>query len=166
MTFKIWSPEELAGEIRGQQQQGRKIVFTNGCFDLIHVGHVRYLQEAKALADLLVVAVNSDRSVKNIKGPNRPIQLEYHRAEIINALKCVDYVTLFDEDTPFSLIERLKPDVLVKGADWANKIIVGRDIVEQAGGCVKTIPYIEGNSSTALIEKIQSLSDHDSPQKK
>jgi len=166
MKIKIWSPEELAEELRKQQGQGRKIVFTNGCFDLLHVGHVRYLQEAKALADLLVVAVNSDRSVRRLKGPNRPIQLENHRAEILNALQCVDYVIVFDEDTPYSLIERLKPDVLVKGADWENKIIVGRDIVEQAGGCVKTIPYIEGNSSTALIDKIRGLWDHHRPEEK
>ncbi len=135
--------------------QGKKIVFTNGCFDILHVGHVRYLNKAKKLGDILVVGLNTDRSVKSIKGENRPIVPEKERAEVISALEFVDYVILFDEPDPLRLIEALKPDVLVKGADWSKGRIVGREIVENLGGRVVRVPMVPGASSTGVIEKIK-----------
>ena len=135
---------------------GRTVVFTNGVFDLLHVGHLRYLQQARALGDALIVGLNSDRSVRLVKGPARPITAEAERAEILEALACVDGVVIFDEPTPHDLIEALQPDVLVKGADWAADAIVGRDIVEARGGRVVRVPMEPGHSTTALIEKIRS----------
>lgn len=154
MQDKIKSQEDLTGLLAHKRAAGRTIVFTNGCFDLLHVGHVRYLEEAKALGDILVVAINSDRSASTLKGPSRPINPEQHRAEVIAALACVDYVTLFDESDPYRIISFLKPDVLVKGGDWTKETTVGRDIVEQQGGKVAIIPYTEGHSTTALIDDI------------
>jgi len=147
---KIVIRAELKNIIERLRQQRRKIVFTNGCFDLIHVGHVRYLTEAKKLGDILVVGLNSDKSVSGIK-PGRPINSEKDRAEVLAALYMVDYVTLFDEDTPYELIKEVQPDVLVKGADWDIKNIVGADIVKE----VRTIPFVEGISTTDLIKRIQ-----------
>lgn len=154
MSQKILSPEALARELDIRRTGGYRIVFTNGCFDLLHVGHIRYLRQARRLGDVLVVAVNSDDSVRRLKGPSRPVQPEEDRAEILAGLECVDYVVSFDEDTPLALIERLRPDVLVKGADWQKDQIVGREVVERAGGRVATISYVEGVSTSALIERI------------
>ncbi len=135
---------------------GRTVVFTNGVFDLLHVGHLRYLQQARALGDALIVGLNSDRSVRQVKGPARPITAEAERAEILEALACVDGVVIFDEPTPHDLIEALQPDILVKGADWAADAIVGRDVVEARGGRVVRVPIEPGHSTTTLIEKIRS----------
>jgi rfaE bifunctional protein nucleotidyltransferase chain/domain len=139
----------------GERQAGRRVVFTNGVFDLLHPGHVRYLQAARAEGDALIVGVNSDRSVRAIKGPSRPITAELERAEIIAALACVDASVIFDQDTPAEIIRSLQPDVLVKGADWAADAIVGRDTVEARGGRVVRIPVEQGWSTSAIIEKIQ-----------
>ena len=135
--------------------EGKTIVFTNGVFDLLHVGHLRYLQQARALGDALIVGLNSDRSVRVVKGGGRPITPEGERAEILAALACVDGVVVFDEPTPHDLIAALQPDVLVKGADWAENAIVGRDVVEARGGRVVRVPIEAGHSTSALIEKIQ-----------
>jgi len=156
MKSKILEWEPLALEIQKSKGRNEKCVFTNGCFDLLHKGHIRYLEQAKSLGDRLVVGVNSDRSVRRIKGPDRPIQPEGDRAEILAALACVDYVTLFDQETPLRLIEFIVPDVLVKGGDWPVHRIVGRDVVEKAGGSVLSIPYSEGDSTSRLIERIRA----------
>jgi len=136
---------------------GKTIVFTNGVFDLLHPGHVRYLQQARRLGDALIVGVNSDRSVRLNKGPGRPITPEAERAEILSALDCVDAVVIFDEDTPHAIIAALQPDVLVKGADWAEDAIVGRDVVEARGGRVVRVETEPGYSTGAIIEKIRLL---------
>ena len=139
------------------RRQRRAIVFTNGCFDLMHIGHTRYLQAARSLGDLLVVGVNSDESVRALKkGPERPIVPEAQRAEVVAALACVDYVVIFREPDPGSLIASLQPDVLVKGGDWPLDRIVGRDSVEARGGRVQTIPLVPGISTTTLIQRIRS----------
>ena len=130
---------------------GKKIVFTNGCFDIIHIGHVRYLREAKKLGDVLVIGLNSDSSVSRLK-PKRPINPESHRAEVLSSLEMVDYVTIFNEDTPYELIKHLKPDVLVKGGDWKKEDIVGSDIVPE----VHSLPYISGISTTEIVNRIKS----------
>lgn len=133
---------------------GRRVVFTNGVFDLLHPGHVRYLQQARRLGDVLVVGINTDRSVRANKGPDRPINSEQDRAEVLASLECVDAVAVFDEDTPYDIISRLQPDVLVKGADWAHNAIVGRDLVEARGGRVVRIPVELGHSTTSIVERI------------
>ena len=133
----------------------QKIVFTNGCFDVLHFGHVHYLLEAKKLGDILVVGLNSDDSVRRLKGPSRPINGEKERAFVLAALACVDYVVVFDEDTPKELIETVRPDVLVKGGDYTLDNIVGADFVTQNGGTVTTIPFVEGFSSTRIIKKLK-----------
>jgi rfaE bifunctional protein nucleotidyltransferase chain/domain len=153
---KIVSRDGLVQAVRELKAAGKKVVFTNGCFDLLHVGHVRYLREARLLGDALVVGLNSDASVRAIKGPSRPVQSEGDRAEILASLECVDYVTLFDEETPAELIAAVVPDVLVKGGDWPLDEIVGRDTVEAAGGTVTTIPLVEGRSTSELLERILS----------
>ena len=139
------------------RHSGKEIVFTNGVFDLLHPGHVRYLQDARGQGDALIIAVNSDRSVRTIKGPSRPVNPEQERAEVLAALACVDAVVVFDEEDPQTIIDRLQPDVLVKGADWATDAIVGRETVEGRGGRVVRIPVAEGYSSSAIIRKIRSL---------
>lgn len=131
-----------------------RVVFTNGCFDILHVGHARYLKDAKALGDILVVGVNADSSVKRLKGPERPIQVESDRAELIASLASVDFVTLFEEDTPRELIEKIAPDVLVKGGDWPVEKIEGSKFVLARGGEVKSLPFHPGHSTTSLIERI------------
>ncbi len=136
---------------------GGTVVFTNGVFDLLHPGHVRYLREARALGDALIVAVNSDRSVRANKGPGRPINPEYERAELLLALDCVDAAVIFDEETPHAIVSAIKPDVLVKGADWGPDDIVGRDVVEARGGRVVRIELAPGFSTTALIDKVRGL---------
>jgi rfaE bifunctional protein nucleotidyltransferase chain/domain len=135
---------------------GTRVVFTNGVFDLLHPGHVRYLQAARREGDALIVGLNSDRSVRAYKGPTRPVTPEHERAEILAALACVDVVAIFDEDTPAHVIQLIQPDVLVKGADWAADAIVGRDTVEARGGRVIRIPVEQGWSTSAIIGKIQS----------
>jgi len=149
---KIVDREKLKNIVIQLKSQGKKIVFTNGCFDIIHIGHVRYLTAAKKLGDILVIGLNSDISVSNIK-PNRPVIQEEQRAEVLSALSMVDYVTLFDEDTPYELIKEVKPDVLVKGADWDISNIVGSDIVKE----VRTIPFVKGVSTSEIIKKIKKL---------
>ncbi|HLD74928.1 MAG TPA: D-glycero-beta-D-manno-heptose 1-phosphate adenylyltransferase [Bdellovibrionota bacterium] len=131
-----------------------KLVFTNGCFDLLHVGHIRYLQEARKLGDYLIIGLNSDKSVKKIKGSFRPIIPETERAEVLAALESVSFVVLFDEDTPYELISAIQPDVLVKGGDWKGNDIVGKDIVEAYGGKVLSLSYIQGRSTTDIIDKV------------
>lgn len=137
------------------KRHGQKIVFTNGCFDVLHFGHVHYLLQAKKLGDILVIGLNSDDSVRRLKGPTRPINGENERAFVLAALACVDYVTLFEEDTPEELIKVVRPDVLVKGGDYTLDNIVGADFVTQNGGIVTTIPFVEGFSSTRIIEKLK-----------
>jgi D-beta-D-heptose 7-phosphate kinase/D-beta-D-heptose 1-phosphate adenosyltransferase len=156
MMGRIAGRREAAALAAGLRRRGARVVFTNGVFDLLHVGHLRYLQQARALGDALIVGLNSDRSVRQVKGPARPITVEAERAEILEALACVDGVVIFDEPTPHDLIEALQPDILVKGADWAAEAIVGRDIVEARGGRVVRVPIEPGHSTTALIEKIRS----------
>lgn len=146
--------EALRAERRRLREAGKKVVFTNGCFDLIHPGHVRYLQQARSLGDALIVALNSDRSVRELKGDKRPILNEAERSEVMAALACVDYVTVFDEPTPRELIAALLPDVLVKGGDWGVDAIVGREEVEAAGGQVLSLPFVDGCSTTDVIERI------------
>ena len=135
----------------------KKIVFTNGCFDLLHKGHVTYLRQARKLGDRLIVGLNSDASVKRIKGPGRPVNGQKDRAEVLSELKCVDRVIIFYEDTPEKLIRKIRPDVLVKGGDWKKNKIVGADFVESYGGRVRTIPFVKGFSTTGILEKIQKL---------
>lgn len=143
-------------EIRNRlKQENKKVVFTNGCFDLIHSGHVDYLVKAKELGDILIVALNSDQSVKRIKGDKRPILKQEERAFIVSNLKPVDYVTFFEEDTPAEIINELLPDILVKGADWSIDKIVGRDIVEANGGKVKTITFVNDQSTSKIIKLIK-----------
>lgn len=134
---------------------GRRVVFTNGVFDLLHPGHVRYLQAARAEGDTMIIAINSDRSVSAIKGPTRPITPQNERAEVLGALACVDAVVVFDEDTPFDIISAVQPDVLVKGADWAEDKIVGRNVVEARGGRVVRMPIEQGWSTTGIIKSLQ-----------
>lgn len=152
---KIVSQDELILLTGREKRNGRRVVFTNGCFDLLHPGHVRCLAEARALGDVLVVAVNSDRSVRGNKGPERPLVPQRDRAEVLAALASVDYVTIFDEATPRDLISRVLPDVLVKGADWALGEVAGREEVEAAGGRVISIPLAAGYSTTNLLQKIR-----------
>jgi rfaE bifunctional protein nucleotidyltransferase chain/domain len=140
-----------------KKRNGRRVVFTNGCFDLLHPGHIETLEKARRLGDLLVVGVNSDRSVREMKGEGRPILPERERAEILAAMECVDGVVIFDEPTPREIITALLPDVLVKGGDWASDAIVGREEVESAGGKVVSIPVVAGYSTTAILEKIRKL---------
>jgi len=134
----------------------KKIVFTNGCFDILHAGHVTYLDEAKMLGDVLVIGLNTDASVRRLKGEHRPVNDEHDRAIVISALKSVDYVVLFDEDTPLELITLLKPDIIVKGGDYTPETIIGADFVRQNGGKVVVIPLVAGKSTTAIIQKAQS----------
>lgn len=154
MIEKIKSREALAQIVQDLKAKGKRVVFTNGCFDLLHVGHIRYLEKARSLGELLVVGLNSDRSVRSIKGPLRPILPQEERAEILSGLWCVDFITLFDEPTPIELIILLKPHVLVKGGDWTKETTVGKEVVEASGGEVVILPFVEGSSSTNIIETI------------
>lgn len=148
--------DQLVTERERLRQAGKTVVFTNGCFDLLHPGHVRYLQQARALGDALIVALNSDRSVRELKGDKRPILAETERSEVMAALACVDFVTVFDEPTPREIISALLPDVLVKGGDWGVDSIVGREEVESAGGKVMSLAFVEGCSTTDVIQRILS----------
>ena len=156
MKEKILSLEKLLGVRQGLRAEGKRLVFTNGVFDLLHVGHVRYLAAARNLGDALVVAINSDTTVRQLKGANRPIVKENERAEILAALRAVTYVTVFDDISPRSLITKLLPDVLVKGGDYALDEIHGREEVEAAGGKVVSLPFIEGASTSAILERMKS----------
>jgi len=151
---KIISIASLKRKIRRLKQDGKRVVFTNGCFDILHYGHTKYLQDAKSKGDYLVVAVNSDSSIKKIKAKNRPVVAQADRLRIIAALGCVDFVVLFNQDNPLKLIKALKPDILIKGSDWSRKRIVGADFVESYGGKVETINLVKGRSTSAIIEKI------------
>ena len=151
----VLSTDATAAWAADLRRAGKRVVFTNGVFDLVHPGHVRYLREARALGDALIVAVNSDRSVRANKGPDRPINPQLERAEVLAALDCVDAVVLFDEDTPHAIVTRILPDVLVKGADWPEDNIVGRDVVEARGGKVVRIELAPGFSTTELIRKVR-----------
>ncbi len=152
----ILSLDELQIDREQLRRAGRTVVFTNGCFDLMHPGHVSYLQQARELGDVLIVALNSDRAVRELKGPTRPILNEHERAEVMAALGCVDYVTIFDDISPQSTIATLLPDVLVKGGDWGVGEIIGRAEVEAAGGRVLSLPFVEGCSTSEIIERIIS----------
>jgi rfaE bifunctional protein nucleotidyltransferase chain/domain len=154
---KILSREQLKSEIDRLRKGGKKISFTNGCFDILHVGHVRYLRDARRTGDVLILALNSDASVRAIKGEKRPLVPEDERADVVASLESVDFVTLFDELTPLELIESLRPDVIVKGGDWAEEDVVGRDSVRKWGGKVVIIPETEGASTTNIVEKIRKV---------
>ena len=153
-VHKVKNLEQIKEIRRRLREQGKKLVFTNGCFDLLHVGHVRYLRAARLMGDALVVAVNSDRSVREIKGAGRPVVPEAERAEVLAALACVDLVFLFDDPTPQRVIDAIVPDVLVKGADWQISEIVGRETVEGAGGVVRNIALVEGSSTSGIITRV------------
>ncbi|MCX6133208.1 MAG: D-glycero-beta-D-manno-heptose 1-phosphate adenylyltransferase [Ignavibacteriales bacterium] len=151
---KILSRNELVQVRRQIKAEGKRVVFTNGCFDILHRGHVDYLTRAKGQGDILIVGLNTDSSVQRLKGPSRPVVEEADRAVVIAALAVVDYVCLFDEDTPYELISALVPDILVKGADWSVNDIVGKDVVEAAGGAVHTIEFLPNRSTSKIIQKI------------
>jgi len=151
---KIKKINEMRGAVARLRAEGKKVVFTNGCFDILHVGHVRYLKKAKSYGDVLVVGLNSDRSVRRIKGEKRPILPQRERSEILAALEFVDYIVPFGEPDPLRLIETLRPDVLVKGADWPLDRIIGREVVKKIGGRVVRVPLVRGASSTGIIERI------------
>ncbi len=153
-AIKVKNLDVLASLITREKERGRKVVFTNGCFDLLHAGHVKYLQKARSLGDLLVLGLNSDASVRRLKGENRPLIDEEERAHLLAALDCIDYVVLFDENTPLRLIETLLPDILVKGGDYTREGVVGHEIVESHGGRVELVEFVDGKSTTGIIEKI------------
>lgn len=154
---KICTRESLKDKIDQLKKEGKKIVFTNGCFDILHVGHTRYLREAKRAGDILILALNSDESVRSLKGNKRPLIPEDERADVIASLEAVDFVTIFHELTPLELIEYLKPDVLIKGGDWAEDRVVGKESVKKWGGRVVIIPEIKGSSTTNIIDKILNV---------
>jgi len=158
---KIKSLKELKKAVDDLKEQGKKVVFTNGCYDLIHAGHVDLLERAGSYGDVLVVAVNSDISVRAIKGEKRPIVPQSQRAAVVGALEAVDFVVIFDDRDPLGVVEALVPDVLVKGGDWTPDTIIGRDVVEQAGGRVLSIPLLDGISTTGIIDDIRKKYYHD-----
>jgi len=153
---QVLTRDEAAAFAADARAAGRRVVFTNGVFDLLHPGHVRYLRQARALGDVLVIAINADASVRRNKGPERPITPEHERAEVLAALDFVDAVTVFDEDTPLAIITAVQPDVLVKGADWAHDAIVGRDVVEARGGRVVRVAVEQGHSTTNIVGRIRN----------
>lgn len=155
--MKVISLKRLTEELKAKRKRGKKIVFTNGCFDIIHAGHVRYLFKARALGDILVVGLNSDSSVRAVKGETRPIVPQNERAEVLSALTPVDYIVIFNDPTPIRLIREIKPDILAKGADWAAKDIVGGGIVKENGGKIARINLVKGRSTTNIIKKILTL---------
>lgn len=157
MSGRILTRDELSRERADLRATGRRLVFTNGCFDILHVGHVRYLERARALGDALLVAINSDRSVRELKGAGRPIMSQQERAEILAALSAVDFVTVFDDASPRSLIAEVLPDVLVKGGDYRLDEIQGREEVEAAGGRVVALPFVEGASTSSIIDRIKKV---------
>jgi rfaE bifunctional protein nucleotidyltransferase chain/domain len=157
VAHKLYTLKQLQSRLHKDRKAGHTLVFTNGCFDILHAGHVRYLQKAAALGDRLIIALNTDKSVRRLKGPERPLNQQNDRAEVLAALGCVSYLVFFGDDTPEKTIHALRPDVLVKGGDWKKKQIVGWDFVESYGGRVTTIPYVAGRSTTGLVRKIKSL---------
>jgi len=154
VSGKLKNLDELTELAAQARQNGKSVVFTNGCFDILHRGHVHVLRQAKAAGDLLIVALNSDRSVQEIKGAHRPVLPESDRIELIGAMEMVDYIIIFDEPDPYKLIAAIKPDVLAKGGDWSAEKIIGADVVEQAGGRIVMIPYLKGFSTSEIIERI------------
>ncbi len=157
LTGKIKTIDELRLTVAALRRQGVQVVFTNGCFDLIHSGHVKLLEQARAAGDMLIVAINSDSSVRALKGPERPVVPQEQRAQVIAALESVDYVVVFDELDPLRVITELVPQVLVKGGDWTPDTIIGRDVVERAGGKVFAIPLMDGASSSDILKRIKRL---------
>ncbi|MDD3905096.1 MAG: D-glycero-beta-D-manno-heptose 1-phosphate adenylyltransferase [Candidatus Omnitrophica bacterium] len=156
MKSKLKSLSAIGGIVSRLRRRDKKIVFTNGCFDIIHVGHVDYLSRARDLGDILVIGLNSDSSVRRLKGKGRPINKEKDRALILSALSFVDYIVIFGDDTPGNLIKKIKPDILVKGGDWKIKEIVGADFVSSYGGRVTTIPFVKGYSTTSIVERMKA----------
>ena len=152
---KILDRKILKDKLNTLRREGKKIAFTNGCFDILHYGHVSYLQAAKNKGRILIVGLNSDESVRRLKGEGRPINNELNRAGVLAGLACVDFVVIFGEDTPYQLIAAVKPDILIKGEDWKGKEIVGSDIVRQNGGKVELVHYVDGLSTTRIVEKIK-----------
>ncbi len=152
---KVKSLSTLLRALGKIQSGGGKVVFTNGCFDIIHAGHVTYLEKAKSMGDVLAVGLNSDSSVRRLKGSSRPINKEQDRAKVLSALSFVDYITIFDENTPELLIRKIKPDIIVKGGDWRAEDIAGYDFVRSRSGKVVIVPFVKGYSTTALIKKIK-----------
>lgn len=158
MTEKIMTQAELADTVKKEKVSGKIVGFTNGCFDILHLGHVRYLSAAKRECDLLVIGVNSDASVRRLKGAGRPVNSQEARLEVLSALECVDFLALFEEDTPEDLIRLLTPDILFKGGDWKENEIAGAAHVKAHGGKVRIIPYLEGHSTTDVIERMKRSS--------
>ena len=156
ITKKIVSVSSLKKKLNALRHKGKKIAFTNGCFDILHFGHVSYLEAAKKKGRALVVGLNSDESVRRLKGADRPVNSELNRAGVLAGLEAVDFVVIFAEDTPYNLISQLKPDVLIKGADWKDKEIAGADVVKAHGGKVELIKYLDGLSTTNILKKIKS----------
>jgi D-beta-D-heptose 7-phosphate kinase/D-beta-D-heptose 1-phosphate adenosyltransferase len=156
LNDKVKDLKDLLKAIEVHREKGEKLVFTNGCYDLIHVGHIRFLTQCKNLGDRLILALNTDRSVKRLKGANRPIFPQDERTEIVSSFEVVDYVTVFDQDDPLEIIRAIKPDVLVKGGDWSLDTIIGRDVVESYGGRVLSLPLVAGYSTSRLISAITS----------
>lgn len=156
---KIYSLPDLLGQVSAWREAGKHIVFTNGCFDLLHLGHVDYLEKARQLGDKLVLGLNTDASISRIKGPSRPLQDEMSRARVMASLLFVDAVVLFGEDTPLELIKAIQPDILVKGDDYAVEQIVGHEVVQARGGEVKTVPLVKGYSTTNIVKKIENNSN-------
>ena len=151
---KIISLEEIGSRVRFWRKESRKLVFTNGCFDILHSGHVRYLQTAASFGYILLLGLNSDSSVRNLKGPRRPILTQDDRAYLLSAIEAIDFIVIFDEETPARLIQSVNPDVLVKGGDYFPEDVVGYDTVTENGGCVKIVPYIEGKSTSGIVNSI------------
>jgi D-beta-D-heptose 7-phosphate kinase/D-beta-D-heptose 1-phosphate adenosyltransferase len=165
-TGKVQTLDSLVQELEWRKAQGLKVVFTNGCFDIVHTGHIEFLKFCRRQADVVVVGLNSDDSVRSIKGPDRPINNQFDRAAVLSALESVDYVTLFDEPEPLRLIEAVRPDVLVKGQDWAEKGVVGADFVESYGGKVVLAPLVKDKSTTTVIDRIRSKANANGPGRK
>ena len=157
---KVLSLEDMLKQVEHLREKSQRMVFTNGCFDIIHPGHIHYLHSARQLGDVLIVGVNSDRSIKKLKGVLRPIMNQNERVLVLSAITSVDYITIFEEDTPLRLIGSILPDVLVKGADWDVREIVGKETVEASGGAVISLPYQKGLSSTAIVERILNRYSH------
>ena len=158
MKNNLLEIKDLLLTLEEEREEGKSVVFTNGIFDLLHAGHLEYLEKAKLMGDLLVIGVNSDSSTKAIKGENRPVNNERDRSALLGGLRCVDYVVIFSEETPLKILEQIKPDILVKGADYLREGVVGGDFVESYGGSVSLIPLKEGISTTSLIEKLSMIS--------
>jgi D-beta-D-heptose 7-phosphate kinase/D-beta-D-heptose 1-phosphate adenosyltransferase len=156
VSGKLKSLEDIQAIVVAARNDGKRVAFTNGCFDLLHRGHVHVLREARACGDVLIVGINSDESVKQIKGPARPVLPESDRCELVGAMEMVDFVVLFNEPDPYILISAIRPDVLVKGGDWNSEKIIGADLVEEGGGRVVVVPYIKGFSTTEIIERIRN----------